>query len=117
MADKAYDSNHFRGLIVALGAAAVISSCDAAEVLEFIEAALDAVARLVDVEVIGDQALASGVARNDGRGIYFLAFIHIEVLAERDIDFPLPGQANFRDHIEAYEFDAKSFRAKWYRHG
>ncbi len=34
----------------------------------------------------------------------------LKVLAERNIDFPLPGQANFRDHIEAYEFDAKSFR-------
>jgi altronate dehydratase len=31
-------------------------------------------------------------------------------LAERDVDFALPGEANFRDHIRTYEFDAASFR-------
>jgi altronate dehydratase len=34
----------------------------------------------------------------------------IEDLAERDIDFPLPEQANFRDHMQVYEFQASSFR-------
>ena len=34
----------------------------------------------------------------------------LEVLAERDIDFPLPDQANFRDHIEVCEFEATSFK-------
>ncbi len=34
----------------------------------------------------------------------------LKVLVDRDIDFPLPEQANFRDHIEVYEFEASSFR-------
>ncbi len=34
----------------------------------------------------------------------------LKVLAERDIDFPLPEQANFRDHMQVYEFEASSFR-------
>jgi altronate dehydratase len=34
----------------------------------------------------------------------------LKALAERDIDFPLPEQANFRDHMQTYEFDAESFR-------
>jgi altronate dehydratase len=34
----------------------------------------------------------------------------LTVLAERDIDFALPAQANFRDQIETYELTAKRFR-------
>ena len=34
----------------------------------------------------------------------------LQVLAERDIDFALPEQANFRDHIEVCEFEATSFK-------
>lgn len=34
----------------------------------------------------------------------------LQVLAERDIDFELPERANFRDHIETFDFDAQSFR-------
>jgi altronate dehydratase len=34
----------------------------------------------------------------------------LNVLAERDIDFALPTQANFRDQIETYQLDAESFR-------
>jgi len=34
----------------------------------------------------------------------------LQVLAERDIDFALPDQANFRDHIEVCEFEATSFK-------
>ena len=34
----------------------------------------------------------------------------LQVLAERDIDFALPEQANFRDHMEAYEFQATGFQ-------
>ena len=33
---------------------------------ELVEAAFDAVSRLVDVQVVGDQALASWIAGNDG---------------------------------------------------
>lgn len=45
----------------------VVSSCDTSEMLEFVEAALDAVARLVDGEVVGDQRLAGGIAGYDRR--------------------------------------------------
>ena len=40
----------------------IISRSDAAEVFEFVEAAFDAVSRLVDVEVVRDQALAGWIA-------------------------------------------------------
>ena len=35
----------------------------------------------------------------------------LKALSERDIDFALPGEANFRDHMETYEFDATTFRS------
>ncbi len=35
----------------------------------------------------------------------------LKALSERDIDFALPREANFRDHMETYEFDAKTFRS------
>ncbi len=34
----------------------------------------------------------------------------LAVLAGRDIDFPLPEQANFRDHMQVYELEEGSFR-------
>jgi altronate dehydratase len=34
----------------------------------------------------------------------------LKVLAERDIDFALPDEANFRDHMQSYAFDPKTFR-------
>ena len=34
----------------------------------------------------------------------------LRVLAERDVDFALPDEANFRDHIRAYELDMASFQ-------
>jgi len=34
----------------------------------------------------------------------------LKVLAGRNIDFRLPEQANFRDHMQVYEFQASSFR-------
>ena len=34
----------------------------------------------------------------------------LSVLAERDIDFALPAEANFQDHMQTYAFDAQSFR-------
>lgn len=34
----------------------------------------------------------------------------LSVLGERDIDFALPAQANFRDHMQTYAFNAQSFR-------
>ncbi len=43
----------------------IVSSGDAAEVFEFVEAAFDAISRLVDFEVVGDQALAPWIAGND----------------------------------------------------
>ncbi len=46
----------------------VVSCGDAPEVLELVEAAFDAITRLVDFEVVGDQALAGWVAGNDGGG-------------------------------------------------
>ena len=46
----------------------VVSCGDAAEVLELIEASFDAVSRLVDFEVVGNQALSGWVAGDDGGG-------------------------------------------------
>ncbi len=46
----------------------IVSRCDASEVLELVEAAFDAISRLVDFEVVGDQALAGWIAGNDGGG-------------------------------------------------
>ena len=34
----------------------------------------------------------------------------LHVLAERDVDFALPAEANFRDHIRAFELDPATFR-------
>jgi altronate dehydratase len=34
----------------------------------------------------------------------------LAVLAERDIDFDLPKEANFRDHLETYHLDTDAFR-------
>ncbi len=44
----------------------IISRSDAAEVFEFVEAAFDAISRLVDFEVVRDQMLAGWSAGNDG---------------------------------------------------
>ena len=44
----------------------IVSRCDASEVLELVEAAFDAITRLVDFEVVGDQALAGWIAGDDG---------------------------------------------------
>ena len=46
----------------------IVSSGDAAEVFELVKAAFDSIPRLVDFEVVGDQALAGWVAGNDGGG-------------------------------------------------
>ena len=46
----------------------VVARGDAAEVFEFVEATLDAVARLVDFEVVRDLASAPWIAGNDGAG-------------------------------------------------
>ena len=34
----------------------------------------------------------------------------LKVLAERSIDFALPAEANFRDHMETYAFDPGTFK-------
>jgi len=34
----------------------------------------------------------------------------LEALSQRNIDFPLPKEPNFKDHLERYVFDEKSFR-------
>lgn len=55
--------------------------------------------------------LAFGLAIRDlSPGEYVCNEKILKVLAERDIDFPLPPQANFRDQIKSYELDRKSFR-------
>ncbi len=47
---------------------AVVPGGDAAEVFELVEATLDAVARFVDLKVIGDLVSAPWIAGNDGTG-------------------------------------------------
>ena len=44
----------------------VVSRGDTAEVFELVEASLDAVSRLVDIEVVWNEAFSGGVARDDG---------------------------------------------------
>lgn len=51
-----------------VGCSAVVSGCDAAEVLELVEAALDAIAQLVEGEVVGDEPFAGWIAGDDGLG-------------------------------------------------
>ncbi len=46
----------------------VVAGCDAAEVLELVETALDAVAHLVGIEVVGNWVFPRRVAGNDGFG-------------------------------------------------
>jgi altronate dehydratase len=55
--------------------------------------------------------LPFGIATRDlAPGDYVCNEKILRVLAERDVDFELPAEANFRDHIHTYEFDAASFR-------
>ena len=49
-----------------VGGSPVIACCDTAEVLEFVEAALDAIAQLVESEVVGDEVRAGRIAGDDG---------------------------------------------------
>lgn len=46
----------------------VVSCGDAAEVFEFVEASFDAIARFVDLEVVGDLVFSGRVAGDDGGG-------------------------------------------------
>ena len=46
----------------------VVSCCDASEVLELVEEALDAVAPPVGVVIVGDERLSGWVARDDDSG-------------------------------------------------
>ena len=48
--------------------APIVSCCDASEVFEFVDASLDAVAQLVEGEVVGDEPFPGGIAGNDGLG-------------------------------------------------
>lgn len=50
-----------------VGGSSVVAGCDATEVLELVDAALDAIPQIVKGEVVGDEALAGGVAGNDRR--------------------------------------------------
>ena len=55
--------------------------------------------------------LAFGLATRDlAPGDYVCNEKILKVLAERDIDFALPREANFRDHIETYHVDETTFR-------
>jgi len=55
--------------------------------------------------------LPFGIATRDlAPGDYVCNEKILRALAERDVDFELPVEANFEDHIRTYEFDVASFR-------
>ena len=56
--------------------------------------------------------LPFGIARRSiASGEYVCNEKILKALAERDIDFDLPAEANFTDTIETYELDERTFRA------
>lgn len=62
-------------------------------------------------EALLSWGLPFGIAIRDlSPGDYVCNEKILRVLAERDIDFALPRDANFRDHIRTYELDPASFR-------